>query len=54
MRENTTMQQRFEAWLIDARVAPNFRKNAAGQYVDLDTEWLWLAYQRGAADRRAK
>ena len=47
----------FEAWIKRVRVQPNMNKKHSGGYMDMDTDWLWAAFEAGvafASDAEAK
>jgi hypothetical protein len=44
-----TKRDAFEVWVRKVRVQPNMTKKRSGEYMDMDTDWLWRAFDAGAA-----
>lgn len=47
----TVRRIKFENWIKDKRVSVDLRKQLNGEYYDLDTEWLWAAFDAGWINR---
>lgn len=46
-RTKSASREAFEEWLIEHRVQPNVTRKRSGDYMDMDTDWLWRAYCAG-------